>query len=61
MANVLTNDVQTYIRELISKGFGPGSKQAEAHAENRKLISSDHQKQPKQTAVFGQKIKECTD
>jgi len=57
MANILTNDVQTYIRELISMGFGSINKEEEAHSENRKSIDSDHPKQQKQTAVFSQKIK----
>jgi hypothetical protein len=57
MTNILTNDVQTYIRELISMGFGSINKEEEAHSENRKSIDSDHPKQQKQTAVFSQKIK----
>jgi hypothetical protein len=58
MTNILTYDVQTYVRELISKEFGSANNEEKAHSENRKLINSEHQKQQKQTAVFGQKIKE---
>jgi hypothetical protein len=56
MTNILTNDVQTYVRELISNEFDSGNKEEKAHSEDRKLISSEHLKQQKQTAVFGQKI-----
>ena len=58
MTNILTNNVQTYVRELISKEFGSVKKKEKAHSENRKLINSEHQKQHGQTAVFGQEIKE---
>jgi hypothetical protein len=57
MISILTNDVQTYVRELISKEFGSVNKE-KAHSENRKLINSEYQKQQKQTAVFGLKMKE---
>jgi len=40
MINILTNDVHTYVRELISKEFGSGNKEGKAHSENRKLINS---------------------
>jgi hypothetical protein len=60
MTNILTNDVQTYVREMISKEFGSDNKEEKAHLENRKLINSENQKQQKQTAIFGQKIKEWT-
>jgi len=58
MTNILTNDVQTYVRELISREFGSVNNEDNAHSENRKLINREHQKQPQQSAVFGQKIKE---
>ncbi len=58
MTNILTNDVQTYVRELISKEFGSVNNEEKANSENRRSINSEHQKQPQQTAVFGQKIKE---
>jgi hypothetical protein len=58
MTNFLTNDVQTYVRELISNEFDSGNKEEKAHSENRKSINSEHQKQQKQTAVFSQKLKE---
>jgi hypothetical protein len=58
MINILTNDVHTYVRELISKEFGSVNKEEEAYSENRKLVNSEYQKQQKQTAVFDQKMKE---
>ena len=58
MISISTNDVQTYVRELISKEFGSVNKEEEAYSENRKLVNSEYQKQQKQTAVFGQKMKE---
>jgi hypothetical protein len=45
---------------MISKEFGSDNKEEKAHLENRKLINSEHQKQKKQKAVFGPKIKEWT-
>jgi hypothetical protein len=60
MSSILTNDFQTYVRELISKEFGSVNKEEKAHSENRKSINSDHPKQQKQTTVFGQKIKDWT-
>ena len=60
MTNILTSDVQTYVRvrELISKEFGSVNNEDNAHSENRKLINREHQKQQKQTAAFGQKIQD---
>ena len=58
MTNILTNDVQTYVRELISREFGSVNKEGKANSENRRSINSEHQKQPQQSAVFGQEIKE---
>ena len=58
MTNILTNDVQTYVRELISKEFGSVNKEVKPYSENRKLFNTEHEKMEKQTAVFGQKIKE---
>jgi len=57
MTNILTNDVQTYVRELILKEFGSVKKE-NTHSENRKSINREHQEQPQQTAEFGQKVKE---
>jgi len=57
MANILTNDVQTYVRELISKEFGSVDKEEKYHSENLKLFNSEHQKLQKQTTVFPQKLK----
>ena len=53
MTNILTNDVQTYVRELISREFGSVSREEKANSENRRSINSEHQKQPQQSAVFG--------
>jgi len=58
MTNILTYDVQTYVRELISKEFGSVNNEEKAPSENRKSFDSEHQKQPQQSAVFGQEIKE---
>lgn len=38
--NILTNDVHTYVRELISKEFESVKKEERAHSDNRKLINS---------------------
>jgi hypothetical protein len=40
MINILTNDVHTYVRELISKDFGSIDREEKAHSENRKSINS---------------------
>jgi hypothetical protein len=58
MTNILTYDVQTYVRELISKKFGSVNKEEKANSENRISINREHQKQQKQTAVFGNHKKE---
>ena len=58
MTNILTYDVQTYVRELISREFGSVNKEGKANSENRRSINSEHQKQQKQTTVFGKQIKE---
>jgi hypothetical protein len=58
MTNILNYDVQTYVRELISKEFGSVNNEDNAHSENRKLINREHQKWQKQTAAFGQKIQD---
>jgi hypothetical protein len=58
MINILTNDVHTYVRELISKEFGSVDREGKEYSENRKSINREHQKQPQQSAVFGQEIKE---
>ena len=57
MANISTNDVQTYVRELISKEFGSVNKEEKYHSENLKLFNGEHQKLQKQTTVFPQKLK----
>ena len=56
MTSILTSDVQTYVRELISKEFGSVNKE-KAPSENQISINRDHQKQPQQTTGFGQEIK----
>ena len=58
MTNILTSDVQTYVRELISKEFRSVNNEEKAPSENRRSFKSEHQKQPQQTARFGQQIKE---
>ena len=58
MTGILTSDVQTYVRELISKEFGSVNNEDNALLEIRKLINREHQKQPQQSAVFCQEIKE---
>ena len=58
MTNILTSDVQTYVRELISKEFGSVNNEKKAPPENRRSLNSEHQKQQKQTTVFGKQIKE---
>jgi len=58
MTNIFTSDVQTYVRELISKEFGSVTNEDNAPSENRRSFNSEHQKQPQQTAAFGQQIKE---
>ncbi|MGB9438823.1 MAG: hypothetical protein WCB15_12830, partial [Desulfobacterales bacterium] len=58
MTSILTSDVQTYVRELISKAFGSVNNEEKAPSENRGSFNGEHQKQPQQTAGFGQQIKE---
>ncbi|MEX1352376.1 MAG: hypothetical protein AB1Z31_32150 [Desulfobacterales bacterium] len=60
MTNILTSDVQTYVRELISKEFGSVNNEKKAPPENRRSLNSEHQNQQKQTTVFGKQIKEQT-
>jgi hypothetical protein len=54
MTNILTNDVQAYVREMISKEFGSVNKEEKAHRENLKLINSENHNQPKEKADVGQ-------
>ena len=61
MTNILTYDVQTYVRELISKEFGSVNNEEKAPPDYRRSIKSEHQKQQKQTTVFGKQITEETD
>ena len=58
MTSILTHNVPTYVRELISKEFGSVSNEEKEPSENRKSIKREHHKQPQQSAVFGQEIKE---
>ena len=60
MTNILTYNVQTYVRELISKEFGSVNNEEKAPPENQRSLNSEHQKQQKQTTVFGKQIKEQT-
>ena len=54
MTNILTNDVQAYVREMISKEFGSVNKEEKVHSENRTLINSENHNQQKEKADFGQ-------
>ena len=58
MTSILISDVQTYVRELISKEFRSLNNEEKAPSENRRSFNSEHQKQPQQTVGFGQQIKE---
>ena len=58
MTNILPYNVQTYVRELISKEFGSVNNEEKAPPEDRRSLNSEHQKQQKQTTVFGKQIKE---
>jgi len=58
MTNILTSDVRTYVRELISKEFGSAANKDNAHSENRRSLNREHQKQQKQTTVSGKQLKE---
>ena len=58
MTSILTHNVQTYVRELISKAFGSDNNEEKVPSENRKSNRREHPKQPKQIAVFGHQIKE---
>jgi len=57
MTNILTNDVQTYVRELILMEFGSVNRE-NTPSENRISINREHQKQPQQPEMLGQKVKE---
>ena len=57
MTTILTSDLQTYVRELILNEFG-SVKNENTISENQKSINRENQKQPQQTAVFGQKVQE---
>ena len=61
MTNILTSDVQTYVRELISKEFGSVNNEEKAPPDYRRSLKSEHQKQQKPTTVFGKQITEETD
>ena len=39
MTNILTDDVQAYVREMISKEFGSVNKEEKAHCKNRTLTT----------------------
>jgi len=57
MTSILTHNVQTYVRELISKEFGSVSNEEKESSENRKSINPEYPKQQKQTAVYSQLMK----
>ena len=58
MASILTSDVQTYVRELKEFGSVNNEEKAPSESENRRSFNSEDQKQPQQTAGFGQQIEE---
>jgi len=47
MADILKDDVQTYVRKLISKVFESSKKENQACPDNGKLNQGDHKKQQK--------------
>jgi hypothetical protein len=52
MTNILTNDVQAYVREMISREFGSVNKEEKVHSENRTLINSENHNHQKEKAAF---------
>jgi len=42
MADILKSDVQTYVRELISKEFESDKKEGKAPSNNRNLYQGEH-------------------
>jgi hypothetical protein len=58
MTSILTHSVQTYVRELISKEFGSVKNEEKESSENRKSNNREYPKQQKQTAFYGQLMKE---
>ena len=52
MTNILTDDVQAYVREMISKEFGSVNKEEKVHWENRTLINSENHNQTKRKSRF---------
>ena len=44
MADILKYDVQTYVRELISKEFGSNNKEYKVPLDDRKLNEGEHRK-----------------
>ena len=45
MADILKDDVQTYVRELISKEFESINNEDKAPSDNRKLNQGEHRNQ----------------
>ena len=45
MADILKDDVQTYVRELISKEFGYSNNEDKAPSDNRKFNQDEHRNQ----------------
>ena len=45
MADILKYDVQTYVRELISKEFGSGNNEGKTPVDNRKFNEGEHRDQ----------------
>ena len=47
MADIIKDDVQTYVRKLISKEFESGGNEEKAPADNRKSTMSEHRSHQK--------------
>ena len=52
MTNILTDDVQAYVIEMISREFGSVNKEEKAHWENRTLINSENHNQQEEKTDF---------
>jgi len=45
MSDIFKDDVQTYVREMISKEFDSGNNEDKALSDNRKINKSEHRNQ----------------
>ena len=50
MADIFKDDVQTYVRELISKRFEPHNNEDKDPSDNRKLNQNEHRDQQNRPA-----------